>query len=131
MKLLTREDILAAPDIATERVPVPEWGGEVIVKGLSGRVYDDWQRALVEGSGKKAKINLTMARAKLCALAVVDKDNKRIFSDTDLVALNAKCSAPLARIYKVVSRLSGLDDEELEEVLKNSETIAENVSGID
>ena len=35
MALLTREDILNYNDIKTEIVPVPEWGGEVKVKGLT------------------------------------------------------------------------------------------------
>ena len=35
--LLTRDAILAAADIQTETVPVPEWGGEVAVRPLTGR----------------------------------------------------------------------------------------------
>ena len=31
---LTRSDILSAPDLPTRIVPVPRWGGDVIVKGM-------------------------------------------------------------------------------------------------
>ena len=34
--MLTRKQILECADIPTEIVKVPEWGGEVLVKGLTG-----------------------------------------------------------------------------------------------
>ena len=34
--MLTRDAILNAADLKTEAVPVPEWGGDVLVRGLTG-----------------------------------------------------------------------------------------------
>lgn len=38
--MLSREQILGCSDIPTEIVKVPEWGGEVMVKGLTGSQRD-------------------------------------------------------------------------------------------
>ena len=43
---LNRAAILEAKDIPTETVPVPEWGGDVIVRGLTGDELDDYQGSI-------------------------------------------------------------------------------------
>ena len=48
MGVLTREQILKADDMTTERVPVPEWGGEVLVKSLTGRQRDEFEGSMIE-----------------------------------------------------------------------------------
>ena len=48
MTYLTRDAILEAEDIETEEVAVPEWGGNVLVRGLSGTQRDIWEQGLVE-----------------------------------------------------------------------------------
>ena len=45
MALLSRDDILNADDLTIETVAVPEWGGEVNVKTLTGAEKDKWQTA--------------------------------------------------------------------------------------
>lgn len=118
--MLTKEEILRAQDIQTEKVPVPEWGGEVLVRGLTGRERDDWEQGLVRGRGRNAQVNIKTATARLCTLSIVDEKDNRVFGDEDVLALNSKSSAALQRIYKIAQRLSGLTDEDVEEVVKNS-----------
>jgi hypothetical protein len=129
--MLTKEQILKAPDIKTETVPVPEWDGEVLVKGLTGSEYDEFRDSLTTGSGKNVKVNLEAARAKLCARCMIDDEGKRVFTDRDVSALNRKSSSALARVWKAASNLCGLDDEELEQTVKNLEVITEIDSGTD
>ena len=45
--LLTRDKILSADDIRSERVKVPEWGGEVIVREMTGAERDEWEGSVV------------------------------------------------------------------------------------
>jgi hypothetical protein len=40
---LTRDAILQAPDLQGEDVAVPEWGGTVRVRGLSGAQRDAYE----------------------------------------------------------------------------------------
>ena len=58
MAILGKKAILAAQDIPTEPVAVPEWGGEVLVRGLSGADRDAFEASVVEQKGKKTEYNL-------------------------------------------------------------------------
>lgn len=131
--LLTRDEILAAEDIQSEVVEVPEWGGSVIVKGLSGTERDAFERTIIrniDGKGP-AKSDLRNFRAKLAAWSIVDEDDKRIFTKADVNALGNKSAAALQRVFNVAQRLSGLSEEDVEELTKNSENGQSDVSGSD
>jgi hypothetical protein len=131
MPLLTRAAILAANDIRTERVPVPEWGGDVIVATFSGA--DRWAFEVAVHEATKAKANgnghpATPAEAvaermeyvtHLVALALVDEAGHRLFSDTDVVALGKKSGVALTRVFRVAMRLNGIGDTEVERLQGN------------
>ncbi|BBN97506.1 hypothetical protein [Sporolactobacillus terrae] len=118
-KLLSREDILNVKDIVTKTVSVPDWGGSVIVKGLTGAQRNVFEQSLIKGQGKSAKMNLDNAMAKLVALTIVDADGKRLFSQADIEALGQKSGKALAQVYTVASELSGLTEDDVEELTKN------------
>ena len=122
MAILSREAILAASDIQEEIVPVPEWGGEVIVRGLSGTQRDQFEASVVKQKGKSTELNLKNVRAKMIALSVVDEHGNRIFSESDVAALGAKSARALQRVWEKARELSGLSDEDVEELAKNSES---------
>ncbi len=119
MALLTRDEILGADDIKTEIIEVPEWGGEVKVKALTGAQRDRFEQNSVEGKGKDTKVNLTNIRARLVAASVVDDNNKPIFQDSDVKQLGAKSAVALNRVFEVAQRLSGLTEEDVKELTEN------------
>lgn len=119
--ILTRQAILEALDIPREAVDVPEWGGAVYVRGLSGTERDRFEASVVQQKGRDRTLNLSNVRAKLCALCIVDEDNKRLFSDMDVQALGGKSAAALSRVFDAAQKLSGLTTEDVEELSKNSE----------
>src|SRR5690554_121558 len=119
MALLSREAILQAQDLPTERVPVPEWGGEVIVRGLTGAERDQFEQSIVETRGKNPKVNLRNIRAKLVVLCCVDEQGNRIFRDEDAEVLGQKSAVALNRVFEVAQRLSGLRPEDVEELAGN------------
>ena len=121
MSLLTRDAILAAPDLLTEEVPVPEWGGTVLVRGLTGTERDAFEEEMITGKGKNRDVNLANFRARLIVKSVVDKGGKRLFTQADMVALGGKSAAAIQRVFQVAMRLSGMSDEDVEELTKNSE----------
>jgi len=120
---LTREEILAADDIVSETVAVPEWRrggtGTVIVRGLMGDERDDFEASCIRGKGRKTEVNYRNARAKLAARCMRNPDGSLMFSDDDVVALGKKSAAALNRVYEVAARLSGLTEEDLEELAGN------------
>ena len=121
MSLLTRDAILAAPDLLTEEVSVPEWGGTVLVRGLTGTERDAFEEEMITGKGKNRDVNLSNFRARLIVKSVVDKSGKRLFTQADMVALGGKSAAAIQRVFQVAMRLSGMSEEDVEELTKNSE----------
>jgi hypothetical protein len=115
--LLSKEAILAADDRPTMDVEVPEWGGTVRVRALSGAERDAYEIALagIRPDGTR-RPNLVNVRARLIALTVVDEAGARMFSDKDAEALGAKSAAAMQRVFEAAQRLSALTDEDVEEL---------------
>ena len=120
---LTKQQILAANDLKHELVNVPEWGGEVWVRGMTGAERDKFEASVVQIRGKDQTMNMSNFRAKLAGLTICDADGKRLFSDADIKELSDKSASALQRVFSVASRLSGIgvdDVKELTEGLKEN-----------
>ena len=114
--MLSREAILLAQDLKRERVHVPEWGGEVLVRTMTGAERDEFE-AWLAANKERGYVGL---RARIASLTVCDEDGKRLFTAADIPALEAKAAGALARIADTATRLSRLDREALEDAEKNS-----------
>ena len=122
--VLTRDQIQIVDDRKIEAVEVPEWGGMVYVRGLSGTDRDSFEMAMIEqsrGKGKRTQeVNLRNLRAKLVVRTAVDSADpetaKPIFEMSDIEWLGRKSAQALQRVYAVAQRLSGLSNEEVEEL---------------
>jgi hypothetical protein len=119
---LTRDAILAAAALKTEDVPVPEWGGSVLVRELRGRERDEWEASLAVQRGREMVRDTANIRAKLAARAIVGEDGEPLFTQQDVAALGELSAAALERVFDVASRLSGLNPADVEEMGKNSGT---------
>jgi len=117
--MLSKDQILKAQDCKTETVAVPEWGGDVLVRGLTGRERDAFEDESIVRRGKHVEQNLKNVRARLCVRCIVDDQGNRVFDDKDADALGAKSGAALARIFDAAQRLSGLSAEDVEELAGN------------
>lgn len=122
-KVLSRDEILSVQDMTLECVDVPEWGGSVYVKSLTGAERDAFEASMIsiDGSGKR-KMTLANTRAKLVAKTLCNEEGKRLFSDADIEHLTKKSAAALQRVFEVAQRLSGLTSKDVEDLtgeLKN------------
>lgn len=131
MGLLTRDQILNADDLPRETVEVPEWGGSVLVRGMTGRQRDRFEESMVQEKKGKRKLNMQDFRARGCAECIIDEKGERVFSEQDVQLLAQKSAAALERVYAVVARLSGLRPEDEEELLGNSGNGESGDSGSD
>lgn len=119
-KTLTRTAILGKTELATERVNVPEWGGPVVVRELTGAERDAWEGAFLDPDTQGLKADyMVNARARLVAMAVIDDDGARIFSADDVALLGELSGAALDRVFQVGTRLSNLTKADLAELEKN------------
>lgn len=102
-----REKILAAQDIQSERIHVPEWDVEVEVRSMTGA---ERARVLKGGSDEEGNVDMEKLYPILLIETTYDPESgERIFSAADRDALNMKNSGALERIAKVAMRLSGID----------------------
>ena len=116
-ELLTRAAILAAADMPTVDVPVPEWGGTVRLVTLTGAERDAWE-AQFTGDEKERPGNI---RASLAAICIVDAEGNRMFGDADVIDLGKKSAPALDRIFDAACKLNRLRPSDIEELEKNSD----------
>lgn len=118
--MLTREQILNADDLKRETIHIDEWGGDVIVREMTAYERIDlmnWANKMRETDEAKY---LTYAAAKFAVVSVIDENGEKMFTDDDLDALAHKNTNAVSKIADVAQRLSGMREEDNEEMIKNS-----------
>ena len=116
---LSKDDILKAAGPRTEEVEVPEWGGSVLVRGMTGRERDEFEASLMERRGNEMVPAIHNVRARLMVQCCVDDGGTPLFGVTDIELLGEKSGAALNRVYEVAARLSGLSESDVEELAAN------------
>jgi hypothetical protein len=123
MGLLSKGVIAQVKDLTIEEVEVPEWGGSVRVRTMTGADRDAFENSMVTADAKgNRKAEMSNMRAKLCAMTLVDDAGNPMFatSKEGIDFLSGKSAAALDRIFKVAQRLNGLGVDAIEDAGKNS-----------
>ncbi|MFG3137706.1 hypothetical protein ACGFZA_16025 [Streptomyces sp. NPDC048211] len=117
MALLSRDQILDAKDLKTKDVSVPEWGGDIRIRMLTGKERDDFEASLVEmkrdGSAKR---NIENVRARLATLCIINEAGELMFNRADIRMLGNKSSAALGRVFDAINELNAFSDEDIEDL---------------
>lgn len=113
---LSAQDILNCQDSGIESVSVPEWGGDVHIRTMTGVERDNWEVYASSQFEKKGSVNI---RAKLAVLTLCDTSGNRLFKDSDLDQLSGKNSKALDRVYSAALKLNKLTDDDIEDLEKN------------
>lgn len=121
--LLTADAILAAADVKSEVVDVPEWGGSVRIAVMSGRARDDFMTATAGG------VSVSAFQAKLLSLSLVDDEGALLFTADQVEALQGKSKDVLDRIGAQAMTLNGIGKKASEEIAKNSGAAPSGDSG--
>ncbi len=113
MRILTKEAILAADDLPRELVNVPEWGGDVFVRTMTGADRDAFEASLIGKEGRMENV-----RARLVSLTLCTETGDRLFDDAEVAALGKKSARALDRVFSVAQRLNGIGTEQVEAAKK-------------
>jgi hypothetical protein len=113
--LLSKDQILRAADLPAQSVEVPEWGGAIQLRVMTGMERDAFEGSI----NKDGKLNTKNLRARLVALCAVDADGKRLFAEKDLEALGGKSAVVLDRLFDECQRINGMSKEAVETIEKN------------
>ena len=120
-KYLTKEQILAAPDLKVVDVDVPEWGGIVRVSQITAAARCTLTTLIRDKDGKvlpTAELN-RMVTIGLCALAIVDDQGNQLFTEKDIEALGKKSAPALDRVFNIADDLNGVTSTVSEKLRKN------------
>lgn len=114
-----RDKILAAQDIPTETVTIPEWDVTLLVKGMSaGDRIELMQTAFDVNTGQ---VNMSIVYPDVAVACAFDPETgEPVFTDEDKTAILSKSSAAVEKLANVGLRLSGIGKDEQDAAGKDS-----------
>lgn len=132
-KALTKKAILDSEDLPLREVDVPEWGGVVYLRGMTGEeraAYED-ETVKLDHRGQMREFDVRRFRISMVARCLVDEKGDRIFTDKEMAALNKKSGVIIDRLYDIAADLSGVSEEDLTAATENLENGQNADSGTD
>ena len=118
--VLTGEQIREAArnaKIEREALVVPELGGLIYVRGMSGKERDKFEEGLRVKKGKRVgQSDLRNFRALLAVRVIVDEKGERLLNDGDAELIGAMPAGVLDRIIAKCTELSGKAEEEIDDL---------------
>jgi hypothetical protein len=115
MGVLSRDAILACNDRKSVAVEIPEWGGTVYVRVMSGADRDQFDALVTKDGVTRSEITSLLAR-----LCIADEAGAPLFRDEDIAVLAQKSAAVLDRIFDVATKLNATSGEAIDEMGKDS-----------
>lgn len=115
-KRKSADQIFALDDTRREDVWMPEWDCWVLLQGLTGAGRDGYEASILVGKGSNQTINARNARAKLIVLCAIKEDGSPLFTKEQIEGLGKKSGVAVQRLFDVARKLSGLSDEDMEEL---------------
>lgn len=112
---LCKSAILAADDKKVVDHEVPEWGGSVKLRVMTGTERDRFESEFVGGNK-----SVEMVRAKLVAKCLCDDDGKRLFTEQEIPELGEKSAAVLDRLFSECMKLNRFSKNDVDDLAKNS-----------
>lgn len=101
---LDRKSILSANDVRLEKVAVPEWGGDVYLRVISGTDRDHFEESYADQKMKSFRI-------RFLVLTLCDESGERIFKDDESELLGKKSSVVINRLFEAAWKLNAFTQE--------------------
>jgi hypothetical protein len=131
MTLLTRQQVIAAQDLKSIDVPVPEWGegAEVRMRLLNARERNEIESRMFKEEITKDESGENVVRrvvdpavnmrVLLVGSVLINEDGSRMFSDDELNMLDSKAAAVINRLFNEAQKINAMANQSLEEAEKN------------
>jgi hypothetical protein len=117
-----RDKILAAADIPSEVITIPEWSVDILVKGMSAGERLHLQKVSYDQA--TGQVHMEKMYPDIVVSCCHDPESgEPIFTDADKDAILSKSSAAVEKIAEVGLRLSGLGKDSQDEAGKDSSNI--------
>ena len=112
---LSKSAILSAGDVKLDKVNVPEWGGDVFVKTITGLDRDRFE----DGYSEQKMKNF---RSRFLVLTLCDEKGERLFTDSEVDELGKKSSLVINRLFEKSWSLNAFTNEAIDD-LGNDSTV--------
>lgn len=115
--ILNKLQVLTCSDFNFDYVDVPEWGGRLRVRGLSGEERTFCDKVMRDAEAGKSGPNTYAAALITCG--TVDDQGASVFARSDIAALSKKADHVLQRVGVRILQLSGATPSAQVETEKN------------
>lgn len=121
MSLLTKEQLFAKKGRTFREFEIPG-GGTVRIRSLKSAEISGWQASMLDPkTGEPCIKRQKQSRERLVALSLVDENDVPIIGKDDLAQLDQLPNSIIGKIAVEAQELNGIDNDEYEEILGNSE----------
>jgi len=119
LRILSADEIFAVNDIQEITVPVPQWGGAVVIRSLTQEQAGKLRKKATykDRVTKQDLIDNDMLEAMLFTESIVQPK----FSLDDYEKLQQKSMAVMAMLMREIMSASGLSDESVKDATKSAE----------
>ena len=119
LRILSADEIFAVNDIQEITVPVPQWGGAVVIRSLTQEQAGKLRKKATykDRVTKQDLIDNDMLEAMLFTESIVQPK----FSLDDYEKLQKKSMAVMAMLMREIMSASGLSDESVKDATKSTE----------
>jgi len=119
--MLSKDQIVeAASRTNFELVDVPELGGEVGIKMMTGFERDQFERAVLDKKNDDGSFDLRGMRAHLAVLTLCDGNGKLLFTADDMAVVNRLSALALDKIADKAVDFNKLSKEDIKEELQKN-----------
>lgn len=112
--VLDKDAIKRIQDRPIKTITVPQWGGDVNIRVLSGR-----EREIMEKEWENVKNSSASQRAWFAVLVTCDDDGNPLFDKSDIEWLSDKSGEALDVIFNEGMELNGIGKDAVEDAEKN------------
>lgn len=123
--LTTRNELLGLTKRRFKTIDIPELDLTFRIQSLTEREKSEYETALLTKTGRGvSRERLTDAARRLMVLCLVDDDNNRLLEPGDVNALSQLDAIVAAKIYNECQTHCGFGEEDIEQIVKNSESVS-------
>ena len=115
---LNKDQILKAIDANTIEMEIPEWGGSILLRGMTGKARNEYE-FWASSQNKSDVADFRGIRERLIISCAVDDNGKPLFTLDEVDELAAKNSEIIDRIHAKCQELCGMSPGSVEEAEKN------------
>jgi hypothetical protein len=115
-KVLAAADIVSAKSRDVSRVAVPQWGGDVFIRGMSLGEREKFERWVRDRSREDSSPDDGGIRAALVCMALCDEQGNRLFTLDDAKQFSEHHWAPLEMLVAEIDKIDAISERAIKEL---------------